>query len=257
MAKIAASGRLGLFRRAFDVDYRVVAPYGSVNYHFGKIAIGGSLRYDVGRVRGQLVGADLGGGRNGLISYDVNADGAISPAEQRVAFLPFDRPAPVRYDYGYLNYSAGVNYRVAEPFSLFARYSLGARANADKILFTPVVDTTTGDVAADRDKADKVRQIEGGFKFRQDGLTLNATVFHVRADDHNVLNGSANRTDRTYKADGVELEGTVHRGVFNLMLGATYTKAKITLDRLDPALTGKEPRSVAQWAQDHAAALRS
>lgn len=236
-----------LFRRAFDVDYRVVAPYGSVNYHFGKIAIGGSLRYDVGRVRGQLVGADLGGGRNGLISYDVNADGAISPAEQRVAFLPFDRPAPVRYDYGYLNYSAGVNYRVAEPFSLFARYSLGARANADKILFTPVVDTTTGDVAADRDKADKVRQIEGGFKFRQDGLTLNATVFHVRADDHNVLNGSANRTDRTYKADGVELEGTVHRGVFNLMLGATYTKAKITLDRLDPALTGKEPRHQPDW----------
>ena len=236
-----------LFRRAFDVDYRVVAPYGSVNYHFGKIAIGGSLRYDIGRVRGQLVGADLGQGRVGLTSMDINRDGVISTAETRVAFLPFDRPAPVSYNYGYLNYSAGVNYRVAEPFSVFARYSLGARANADKILFTPVINNATGEPATDRDKADKVKQIEGGFKFRMGGVTLNATAFHVTADDHNVLNGSANRTDRTYRADGVELEGNVQRGVFSMMVGATFTKGKITLDRLDPTLTGKEPRHQPDW----------
>ncbi len=236
-----------LFRRAFDVDYRVLAPYGSVNYHFGKIAIGGSLRYDIGRVRGQLVGADLGEGRVGLTSLDVNRDGVISTAETRVAFLPFDRPAAVRYNYGYLNYSAGINYRFAEPLSFFARYSRGARANADKILFTPVIDNATGNVANERDKADIVTQLEGGFKFRKDGVTLNATAFHVTADDHNVLNGSANRTDRTYKADGVELEGTFQRGPFNLMVGATYTRAKITLDRLDPSLIGKEPRHQPDW----------
>lgn len=236
-----------LFRRAFDVDYRVFAPYGSINYHFGKIAIGGSLRYDIGRVRGSLVGADLGGGRNGLISYDMNNDGKISAAETRVAYLPLSQPAPVDYNYGYLSYSAGVNYRVAEPFSLFARYSLGARANADKILFTPVVSTADGSVATSRDKADKVRQLEGGFKFRKDGITFNATAFRVTADDHNVLNGSANRTDRSYRATGVELEGGIQRGIFSLLLGATYTKAKITSDRLDPTLTGNEPRHQPDW----------
>lgn len=235
-----------LFRRAFDVDYRVFAPYGSINYHFGKIAIGGSLRYDIGRVRGSLIGADLGGGRDGLIDYDINGDGVISTAETRVAYLPLTQPAPVNYNYGYLNYSAGVNYRVAEPFSVFARYSLGARANADKILFTPVVDNATGDVAG-RDKADKVRQLEGGLKFRKGGLTFNATAFHVTADDHNVLNGSANRTDRSYKADGLEMEGAWTLGPFNLALAATYTKAKITADRLDPSLTGKEPRHQPSW----------
>ncbi|WP_225204638.1 TonB-dependent receptor domain-containing protein [Novosphingobium huizhouense] len=236
-----------LFRRGFDVDYRVFAPYGSINYHIGKIAIGGSVRYDSGRVRGSLVGADLGGGRNGLISYDINGDGQISAAETRVAYLPLTQPAPVRYNYGYLSYSAGVNYRVAEPFSLFARYSLGARANADKILFTPVVSTLDGSVASSRDKADKVRQLEGGFKFRKDGITVNATAFRVTADDHNVLNGSANRTDRSYRATGVELEGGFQRGIFSLMLGATYTKAKITADRLDPTLTGNEPRHQPDW----------
>lgn len=235
-----------LFRRSFDVDYRVFAPYGSINYHFGKIAIGGSLRYDIGRVRGSLIGADLGGGRNGLIRYDINSDGIISTAETRVAYLPLTQPAPVNYNYGYLNYSAGVNYRVAEPFSVFARYSLGARANADKILFTPVVNNATGDVAG-RDKADKVHQLEGGLKFRKGGVTFNATAFHVTADDHNVLNGSANRTDRSYKADGLEMEGAWQKGPFNLALAATYTKAKITADRLDPTLTGKEPRHQPSW----------
>jgi outer membrane receptor protein involved in Fe transport len=235
------------FRRIFDVDYSVIAPYGSINYHFGKIAIGASARYDIGRVRGALYGADLGGGRNGLVSYDINRDGVIVPAETRVAYLPLSQPAPVHYNYRYLSYSAGINYRVAEPFSLFARYSSGGRANADKILFTPVVSTTDGGVARSGDKYDQVRQLEGGLKFRKNGITFNATAFRATADDHNVLNGSANRTDRSYRAYGLELEGGLKQGPFSLALGATYTRAKITRDRLDPTLTGKEPRHQPDW----------
>lgn len=235
-----------LFRRIFDVDYRVLAPYGSLNFHIGKLAVGGSLRYDSGRVRGQLFGADLGGGRVGLTSFDFNRDGTTNPAERRTAFLPLDRPAPVNYDYGYLNYSVGVNYRVAEPFSVFARYSKGARAAADKVLFTPTVDPLTGNVPSG-DRQDDVIQYEGGFKFRKNGITVNATAFHVEAEDQNVLNGAANSTNRVYEADGVELEGTFARGPFNLMLAATYTKAKITEDRIGGVFTGKEPRHQPDW----------
>ena len=136
---------------------------------------------------------------------------------------------------------------MAEPFSLFARYSRGARANADKILFTPAVSTTDGNVAKTANKYDEVRQLEGGFKFRIDSMTLNATVFRVTANDHNVLNGSATATDRSYAAHGLELEGGLRRGPFSLAWGATYTKAKITIDRLDPTLTGKEPRHQPAW----------
>jgi len=235
-----------LFRRIFDVDYRVLAPYGSVNLHIGKLAVGGSLRYDSGRVRGQLFGADLGGGRQGLTSFDFDRDGAINPAEARTAFLPLDRPAPVNYDYGYLNYSMGVNYRVAESFSVFARYSRGARANADKILFTPTVDPLTGGVDRN-DRQDTVIQYEGGFKLRRNGITVNGTVFHVEAEDTNVLNGAANATNRIYEAGGVELEGNIVRGPFSLMLAATYTKAKIIEDRIGDVFTGKEPRHQPDW----------
>ena len=235
------------FRRIFDVKYDITAPYGSVNYHIGKVAIGGSLRYDFGKVSGSLVGADLGGGRVGLISYDVNGNGVISAPETRVAFLPLDRPAPVDYDYGYLSYSTGINYRVAEPFSLFARYSRGARANADKILFTPAVSAVDGSVPDPSDKYDEVRQLEGGFKFRKANATLNVTAFRATADDHNVLNGAATATIRAYRAYGVEMEGSFRHGPFSILAGATYTKAKITEDKLDPTLTGKEPRHQPAW----------
>jgi len=240
-------GASGLFRRIFDVDYSVLAPYGSINWHVGKLAIGGSLRYDSGTVRGQLFGSDLGGGRVGFGSYDINGNGTISAAEQRVAFLPLDRPAPVNYDYGYLNYSVGVNYRVAEPFSVFARISHGARANADKILFTPAVSPVTGVVGNDADTKDTVDQIEGGFKLRKGGVTFNATAFHIKAEDKNVLNGSAAATNRTYSATGVELEGTFVRGPFSLTASATYTRAKIDEDRIGGTFTGKEPRQQPDW----------
>jgi outer membrane receptor protein involved in Fe transport len=240
-------GNSGQFRRIFDVNYEVLAPYGSINWHDGKLAIGGSLRYDSGKVRGQLFGQDLGGGRVGLGSFDIDRNGTISRAEQRVAFLPLDRPAPVKYDYGYLSYSVGVNYRVAEPFSVFARYSKGARAGADKILFTPTVSSVTGGVANSGDKQDNVIQVEGGFKFRKNGITVNATAFHVEAEDQNVLNGAATSTNRVYTAKGVELEGGYTRGVFNLTLAATYTCATITEDRVGGTFTGKEPRHQPDW----------
>lgn len=190
---------------------------------------------------------DLGGGRIGQTTFDFNRDGAINPAEARTAILPLDRPAPVNYDYGYLNYSVGANYRVAEAFSVFARLSHGARANADKILFTFTVSAITGGVASNGDKQDAIDQIEGGFKLRTGGITFNATAFHIKAEDKNVLNGAATATNRVYTADGVELEGTFTRGVFNLMLAATYTKAKITEDRIGGVFTGKEPRRQPDW----------
>ncbi|MDT8757174.1 TonB-dependent receptor [Sphingomonas psychrotolerans] len=240
-------GRTSKFRRIFDVKYDVTAPYGSVNYHVGKIAIGGSLRYDTGRVRGSLFGADLGGGRVGLTPYDINGDGVLTAPERSVATLPLAQPAPVDYNYAYLSYSAGVNYRIAEPVSVFARYSRGARANADKILFTPVVSTVDGSVPNSTDKYDEVRQLEGGMKFRKDGATLNATAFLAFADDHNVLNGSGNQTIRAYRAYGLELEGGYRRGAFSVAAGATYTKAKITEDKLDATLTDMEPRHQPAW----------
>jgi outer membrane receptor protein involved in Fe transport len=244
---VYAYGRNGpRLRRSFDVDYSFFAPYASINYHFGKIAIGGSLRYDTGHARGTMIGSDLGGGRVGTGSVDMNGDGKISAPETRTSILPLSQPAPVNYNFKYLSYSAGINYRVAEPLALFARYSRGGRVNADKILFTNAI-TATGDIIEDRQAYDAVKQLEGGLKFRQNGITFNATGFLAYADDHNLLNGSVTWTYRKYRTYGLEMEGGIRRGPFSLAAGATYTKAKITKDYFDPTQTGKQPRHQPAW----------
>jgi hypothetical protein len=43
----------GTQRRTMSVDYAVQALYGSANYHIGRLAVGGSLRYDFGSARGR------------------------------------------------------------------------------------------------------------------------------------------------------------------------------------------------------------
>lgn len=242
------------FRRNYDMNYRVNAPYASINYHVGKIAVGGSLRYDMGKVNGTLYGAELGGGRPGLTSFDMNRDGAISTAETKVGVLALGQPGNVDYDYNYLSYSMGVNYRVAEQLAVFGRYSRGGRASADKILFTPAVNYATGKLVDDQSAYDTVKQLELGLKYRIAGVTFNATGFSAKTGERNVqivsgADGSAqvNNIVRGYEAKGVELEAAVRKGPFSVTAGATYTDAKIKSDAQRPELIGNKPRHQADF----------
>jgi outer membrane receptor protein involved in Fe transport len=242
------------YHRDYDMNYDVSAPYASINYHVGKIAVGGSLRYDVGKVDGTLYGAELGGGRVGSTPYDINRNGVISTAETRVAILPLGQPGKVDYDYHYLSYSTGVNYRVADQLAVFGRYSRGGRASADKILFTAAVDYNTGKLVNNESAYDTVKQAELGLKYRISGLTFNVTGFSARTGERNVqINSAADGTIRVenivrgYKAKGVELEAAVRRGPFSVNAGATYTDAKISSDATNAAIVGNKPRHQADF----------
>jgi outer membrane receptor protein involved in Fe transport len=244
---VFAYGLLGTggLRRRYDVDYTTNAPFGSLNFHIGKLAIGGSLRYDMGSAKGSTIGADLGGGRTGVAPKDMNADGVISVPESRVAVLPFATPGIVDYNYNYASYSVGLNYRIAEPLAVFARYSRGGRANADRLLFSPIVGADGGllyPVAVDT-----VKQAEAGVKYRQGALTLNLTGFWATAEDTNVNTTNGDIIARKYKAMGAEFEGGYHAGIFSLTAGATYTDAEITKDMINPAMVGHTPHHQAKF----------
>lgn len=237
------------YHRHYDVNYRVTAPYGSVNYQLGKLSVGGSLRYDAGKVSGTLYGDDLGDGRSGIAPTDLNGDGVISGSEALTASLPLSRPGTVDYTYHYTSYSAGVNYRVAKDFSVFARYSKGARASAERVLFPPSLDPVTGKLNDPDTAFGAVKQAEGGAKFRTSGVTLFVTGFWASTSDRNYQIG-ADATgstvvipiNRTYSAKGVEVEAMVQRGAFSLRAGATWTKAKIDKDFTDATVEGNTPR---------------
>ncbi len=234
-------------RRSFNIDYNTNAPFASLSFNSGRLTLDGSVRYDFGDAEGSIAGADLGGGRIGIRSQDINGDGLISIAEQNVAVIPLPNPAPVNYDYQYLSYSLGANLRLADDLAVFGRYSRGARANADRLLFGDAVRSSDGGLANKDAAVDFVRQAEAGVKYRNNGLTLNATGFWARTEEQNYEATNQRFLDRTYRAYGLELEGDYRSGPFSLTAGGTYTDAKIVTDRRTPAVAGNRPRRQAKF----------
>ncbi|MCW1429820.1 TonB-dependent receptor domain-containing protein [Novosphingobium sp. JCM 18896] len=249
-AQIVTTG----YRRSYDLNYTVDAPYASFNYKTGKLAVGGSVRYDFGRVKGTLYGSELGGGRVGTTSFDINGDGVISIPETRVGTLPLTQPGPVNYKYDYVSYSLSANYRFAPEFSAFARYSRGGRAAAERLQFTPAMNYLTGEPVDPASKYDPVKQAEAGVKFRKNDLELYLTGFWAKTGERNSqINSNAQgqvqvqNIVRSYKAVGAEFEGSYAWGPFKLTAGATYTDAEISSDLTDPTVIGNVPRHQANF----------
>ncbi|MFD1105900.1 TonB-dependent receptor domain-containing protein [Sphingobium olei] len=237
----------GCCRRSYNVDYNTNAPFASLSWTSDKLTLDGSIRYDFGDASGSIAGADLGGGRVGTISRDINGDGLISNAETRVSVIPLTSPAPVNYDFNYWSYSLGANYRLTPDLALFARYSRGGRANADRLLFGPAVSTVDGHLVDDNAAVDIVKQAEGGVKYRTGGLALYATAFWARTEEQNFEATTQRFVDRKYRAYGLELEGSYRAGIFSLTAGGTWTKSKIVSDALTPAVVGNVPRRQAEF----------
>jgi outer membrane receptor protein involved in Fe transport len=230
----------GCCRQTTNAKYDVNAPYGSVNYHIGKLAIGGSLRYDMGRAQGTFTEA------NGFSSYDINGDGTLSDAEKRTSRLNLATPGLIDYKYNTLSYSISANYRVAPTFSLFGRFSRGGRANADRIVSARYIDFATGGLRLPNAAVDHVTQAEGGFKYRTASTMLNLTAFYAESQDTNLDPRNGQPIDRLYRAKGVEFEGGYTRGIFAVTAGATYTSAKIARDGVTPQLVGNTPHNQAR-----------
>ena len=234
-------------RRSYDLDYTTYAPFAQLGLDLGRFKFDGSLRYDFGRARGSVAGSDLGAGFGaGITTFDINGDGVISAAERQVAVIPSQR-SPLNYKYDYLSYSGGVNFRLTDATALFARYSRGGRANADRLLFGPSVNPVTGGLTDSGAAVDFVRQLEGGFKFRRSGLSLYATGFWARTEEQNFEATTQRFFNRNYEAKGVELEGRIASGAFSLSAGGTYTDAEIKQDVLNAAVVGNRPRRQAKF----------
>ena len=243
----AASYFGGCCRRSYDLNYDTNAPFASLNWSGGALTLDGSVRYDFGSAKGTVAGADLGGGRVGITTRDINRDGVIADAERRVAIIPLGSPAPVDYDFNYWSYSLGANYRLSPDLALFGRYSRGGRANADRLLFGPAVSTTTGGLLNADAAVDIVRQAEAGMKYRANGIAFYATGFWARTEEQNFEATTQRFFDRNYRAYGIELEGSIKRGPFSLNAGGTWTDAKIVSDAVNPGTVGNRPRRQAEF----------
>lgn len=229
-------------RRAYNVDYNINAPFASLSFETDRLSLDGSVRYDALGARG-FVTAD-----GPVVTRDVNGNGTISVPETKVTVLQLGNPQPVDYNTHYWSYSGGVNFRVTEDLALFARYSRGGRANADRILLNSNnISPTSGQLLNNDVAVDYVNQAELGTKYSSGGLRLFGTLFRATTEEENFEATTQTVFSRSYKATGLELEGSYRAGPFSISASGTYTDATISRDNISPANEGKRPRRQARF----------
>lgn len=212
----------GNFSQAKDLRYTVEAPVANVTFQSGKFSVDAGVRHDTVQARGSIL--------NGTAkSYDFNHDGVISGAE--VGGIPtFDwaNATNVNYQLGYTSYSSGVNYSASKDLALFARYSFGGRAGADRLAANA---GSSGPGFQAKSFYYDVTQSEVGVKFRTTKLVpgqlvFNATVFHAKTREPSGAELNKVNPPIDYTSTGVELETTYRLHGFDLRANATYTDAE-------------------------------
>ncbi|KQB38014.1 TonB-dependent receptor [Flavobacterium daejeonense] len=221
----------GNLARNYDTQYNVSAPYVNISIDAtDKLSLEGGLRYDKGKVTGSFAGGTS-------TTYDINNDGTISVPEQNVYAVDNANATTVNYDYDYYSYTLGANFLINNKQSVFARYSRGASAKADRILFNGDLDYLNGDKM---NALDFLQQAEIGYKQKFNKGYFYATAFHSKTDEQGGFEATSNSIiQNNYKSLGLELESS-YDVVDNLNLrgSLTYTKAEITSGAND----GNQPR---------------
>ncbi len=204
--------------RNYDTQYNISAPYANISFEASeKLNIDASIRFDKGQVDGSFAGTVQ-------TEYDINNDGNISVPEQSVSAVDTANPTAVDYDYDYVSYSLGVNYKIKDNQAIFARYSRGGSAKADRILFSGL-DYLDGDRI---NALDFINQAEIGYKHGFEKGSLFATFFYAKTLEEGGFEATSNSIiENDYSSVGVELEGTYRVNDFFLRGGVTYTNAKI------------------------------
>lgn len=227
-------------RRTYNLDFDTNAPYLAASFNSGKFTVDGSVRYDAGNARGYVAGDGP------VVPTDVDGNGVISVPESKTTIMPLSAQRPVNYNYNYWSYSFGANYRLANDLSVFARYSRGGRANADRFVFGGNTSPTSGALLPGARPVDFVRQAEAGVKYQSGGLALYGTAFWAKTEEQNYEATTQRASANTYRAYGLELEGAYRIGNFALNASGTWTNAKI-IKSLDATVIGNRPRRQAEF----------
>lgn len=209
--------------RNYDTQYNVSAPYLNASFEANdQLSIEGGIRYDMGKVTGSFAGSSQS-------AIDINNDGIISAPETSVSSINTANTTAVNYDYNYVSYSVGANYALNNSQSFFARYSRGASAKADRVLFErPAASYLNGDLI---NSLDYLSQAELGYKHKFSGGYVYGTFFYAKTDEQSGFEAT-NPTmliQNNYKSLGLEVESAYNvSNNVDLRGSFTYTKAEIT-----------------------------
>lgn len=219
-------------QRNYDTQYNVSAPYMNISINASEeLIIDGGVRYDKGNVDGSFASTVQ-------TVFDINNDGLISAPESSVSAIDNANATPVDYEYDYISYTLGLNYKLADRQSVFARYSSGASAKADRILFSGL-NYLDGDKINAKDFID---QAELGYKRKFGSGALYATAFYAKTTEEGGFEATSNSIiENDYQSIGVELEGSYRFNNFDLRGAITYTNAEVTSGDNDGNTPRRQP----------------
>lgn len=206
-------------QRSYDTRYNTSAPYLAVAFEASeKLNFDASIRYDIGQVDGSFSGPVTS-------VNDVNNDGDISLPEQTVQAIDLANPTAVNYEYDYVSFSLGMNYLIKDNEAVFARYSRGGSAKADRILFAGLDYTNSDRINA----LDFINQAEIGYKRGFERGSIYATFFYAKTVEEGGFEATSNSIiENDYKSIGIELEGSYRfTESFDIRGGLTFTDAQI------------------------------
>ncbi len=243
----------------WDLDYQITAPYFNVGFEVGeKWLFDISARRDEVQANGELVSSCCGGNTD----FDLNGNGVIDGQAEDASstngfgfgggVINLNRAGAsvqqVDYEEDDVSFSIGGSYLLDENSTLFARYSEGVRAIADRLLQIAGSLNADGSLSSTTDGFDTVDQLEVGYKYVSEGFDFYATLFDTTTEDTQAELTSGTTFMREYEATGIELEG-IWRITDNFTLdgNVTWTDAEISDDVSNPALEGNTPRRQADF----------
>jgi outer membrane receptor protein involved in Fe transport len=216
--------------RKTDATFATTAPYAALSMEYGDFDFDAGVRRDSVKASGTVAfgtAADR--------SVDVNGDGAITGAENKVMLVDTLNARPLAYTVNANSYSLGGNYRLNKDMSFFLRASKGARITADRVNLGAV--DASGKILPGGTQSflGEVKQTEAGVKARGDlaGARYNlfATVFESRTTEYSydqtrIQRGLDPIQFDKFKAKGLELETSVSLGSFAINTNLTYVNMK-------------------------------
>lgn len=258
----------------WDLEYRTIAPYLNVGFDVGdRATIDVSVRQDDVQARGQRLDGCCGGNT----PYDLNGNGSVgqfevlggvitrldsdalleNPGATSAGFIAGGVRAlnennagvtNVNYDADNTSFSVGGTFLLTDDSSIFARYSDGGRAVADRLTQVGGSLNADGSLTSTTDGFDNVQQLEIGYKHSGSTWNLFATFFDTDTEETQAELTSGLTFVREYDATGIELEGDIDIGDFFTIRGnATWTDAEISKDANDQSVVGNTPRRQADF----------
>ena len=216
--------------RQVNATFNTTSPYASLAMELGDFDFDGSVRHDTMKATGTMA---FGTAANR--SVDVNGDGLITGAENKVMLVDTGKARPLDYSVSVSSYSLGGNYRLNKDVSFFVRTSKGGRITADRVDLSAVNANGRIISGAENRFLGEVVQHEAGVKNRGNvaGVKygLFATVFQTTTKEYSYDQTRIQRgldpiqVDK-FKAKGLELESALSIGGFALNANLTYTDMK-------------------------------